>query len=70
MKVRQILTLFILLLFLIIILQNTQPVSFTVFVWDITLPLIVMLLTVFIAGLIIGTLFGTSGKRRKNITKL
>ncbi len=55
----------ILILFLLIILQNTQPVTLTLFVWDITLPLILMLSTAFIAGLILGMLWNSLSQRKK-----
>ncbi len=69
MKVKVIIISVILILFLLIILQNTQPVTFTLFIWDITLPLILMLSTLFIAGLILGMLWNSFSQRKKNSAK-
>jgi len=65
MKVKVIIISIILILFLLIILQNTQPVTLTLFVWDINLPLILMLATLFIAGFILGMLWNSFFQRKK-----
>ncbi|HOF13030.1 MAG TPA: LapA family protein [Spirochaetota bacterium] len=54
MRPKIIIILIILLLFLIIVVQNVQPVIFSLFHWEVTLPLIVMLFVTFVCGIIIG----------------
>ncbi|MEW6526028.1 MAG: LapA family protein [Spirochaetota bacterium] len=55
----------ILLLFVIIILQNTQPVSLTILTWNITLPFIVMLFATLIIGLVSGMIVSSLAFRKK-----
>jgi len=65
MRLKIIIILIIALLFLIIIVQNVQPVIFSLFHWEVTLPLIVMLFATFVLGIITGMVVG-SISRHKN----
>ncbi|MGB4269554.1 MAG: LapA family protein [Spirochaetota bacterium] len=72
MSVKLIIITIILLLFVIIILQNTQPVSLNVLLWDITLPFIVMLFATLIIGLVSGMVLSSLAfsKKRKHLIKV
>lgn len=72
MRVKVIIISIILFLFLIIILQNTQPVLLTILAWNITLPFIVMLFATLIIGLVSGMVLSSLAfrKKRKSIIKV
>jgi len=68
MRVKLIFVVLILLFFLIIILQNTQPVTLSLLLWTITLPFIVMVISLFIVGFALGIIISSllSHKKAKN----
>ena len=68
MRVKLIFVVLILLFFLIIILQNTQPVTLSLLLWTITLPFIVMVISLFIVGFALGIIISSllSHKEAKN----
>jgi uncharacterized integral membrane protein len=43
---------------LILIFQNTQSVSLNFFFWSLVMPLVVLVVTLFVLGLVIGVLVG------------
>ncbi len=65
MRVKVIIVSIILVFFMVIILQNTRPVSLSFLFWDITLPFIVMLLCTLIIGLVSGIVLSSFVSHKK-----
>lgn len=60
MKVKTIISLILIGLFLVILLQNTQVVTFQLLLWEITMSRILLILVILIIGVLLGY---TLGKR-------
>ncbi len=57
MKTRSMVILVILVLFTVLIFQNTHAVVLNLFFWEIQLSMILMLFVIFVAGLITGVIY-------------
>ena len=69
MKVKTVIILFLLFLFLIILLQNTEVVSFRIYFWVLSMSRIILLPAVLIIGFIIGFI-AAKIHRKKHLTKI
>jgi uncharacterized integral membrane protein len=66
MRAKLIITAILFLLFAILASQNTATTQLNYFFWNISAPLIVMIVVIFILGLVIGIFVCSSYERRKN----
>jgi uncharacterized integral membrane protein len=69
MKIKTVFILFLLFLFLIILLQNTEVVSFRIYFWELSMSRIILLPAVLIIGFIIGFIIAKI-RRKKHLTKI
>ncbi len=69
MKVKTVIILFLLFLFLIILLQNTEVVNFRIYFWELSMSRIILLPAVLIIGFIIGFIYAKI-HRKKHLTKI
>jgi len=65
MRVRSVVILALLLLFLIVVVQNTEVVSVRVLFWDLLMSRIILLALSLAVGVIIGFLLGRPWRRRR-----
>lgn len=63
------LAIFLLILVLTFVVQNTEQVSFTLLFWQFGLPRALLMLVVFLAGILTGLLFIAGGKGRQRKTE-
>jgi uncharacterized integral membrane protein len=54
MKVKTVIILFLIFLFLIILLQNTEVVDFSIYFWKVSMSRIILLPSILIMGFVIG----------------
>ncbi len=69
MKAKQIISLVLIILLLIILFQNLSPVPLQVFFWTINVSLLLSLLVSFLIGLVVGILYATNLSRGRSNTE-
>jgi uncharacterized integral membrane protein len=65
MRVRGVVILVLVLLFLIVVVQNTEVVSVRVLFWDLTMSRIILLALSLAVGVIVGFLLGRPWRRQR-----
>jgi len=70
MRVRSVAIVVLLLLFLIVIVQNTEVVSVRLLFWDLTMSRIILLALSLAVGVIVGLLLGRPWRRQQKIARI
>ena len=70
MKVKQIITILLIIAVIIVVIQNSQKVSLTILFWEIEMSKIIFYPLLFAAGFLVGLLSGTGKSKESKKDKI